>query len=109
LLCCYRRLRPATAAAAAPAAAAAATTAAAAAATVTVAVTVASNVPVAIAAAVAVAVAIALPSPLLLPSSSPKEYAIHAGMERLLNGSHVGVNIATGPRGATDLNAIEEH
>ena len=34
---------------------------------------------------------------------------IHAAMGGLLNGSHVGVNIATGPRGALDLNAIEEH
>jgi hypothetical protein len=34
---------------------------------------------------------------------------IHAAIERLLNGSRVGVNIATGPRDVTDLNAIEEH
>ncbi len=91
--CCYRRLRPAAAAATA----------------VAVAVTVAAAVPVAIAVAVAVAVAVASPSPLLSPSSSPKECAIHAVMERLLNGSHAGVTVATGFRGATDLNAIEEH
>jgi hypothetical protein len=35
--------------------------------------------------------------------------AIHAAMERLLNGSCIGVTVATGPRGAMDLNAIEEH
>jgi hypothetical protein len=34
---------------------------------------------------------------------------IHAAVEGLLNGSRVGVNVATGPRDATDLNAIEEH
>ncbi len=92
------RLRPAAAAAATPAAAA-----------ITVAVAVTIPIPVAIVVAVAVAVAVALPSPLLLPSSLPKEYAIHAAMERLLNRSRIEVNIATGPRGATDLNAIEEH
>jgi hypothetical protein len=101
LPCCYCRLRPAAAASAT------ATTAAAVAVAVTIAVTV--SVAIAIAVAVAVAVAVASPSPLLLPSSSPKECAIHEAMERLLNGSRVGVNVATGPRGATDLNAIEEH
>ncbi len=38
-----------------------------------------------------------------------KECAIHTAMERFLNGSCVGVNVPTRPRGATDLNAIEEH
>jgi hypothetical protein len=87
----------------------AATAAAAAAAATAVAVAVTDAIPVAIAVAVAVAVVVALPSPLLSPSWLPKECAIHAAMERLLNGSCIGVNVATGPRGATDLNAIEEH
>jgi hypothetical protein len=105
--CCYRHLHLAAAAAAAAAATAAAATATAA--TVAVAVTVAIALPVAIAVAFAVAVANPLPLLLLSPSLSPKECAIHAAMERLLNGSCIGVNVATGPRGATDLNAIEEH
>ncbi len=98
LLCCYRCLCPAAAAAAAAAATA-----------VAFAVTIAVTIPIAIDIVIAVTVAVALLSPLLSPSLSPKECTIHAAMERLLNGSRVGVNIATGPRGATDLNAIEEH
>jgi hypothetical protein len=34
---------------------------------------------------------------------------IHAAMGGRLNRSRAGVDVATGPREATDLNAIEEH
>ena len=37
------------------------------------------------------------------------EGAVHAVMGGLLNRIRVGVDVATGPRCAADLNAIEEH
>ncbi len=106
--CCYRHLCPATAAAAAAAAATVAV-ALTIAVPITIAIAVAVTVAVAVAIAFAVAVAVVLPTPLLMPSLLPKEFAIHAAMERLLNGSRIGVNVAARPKGATDMNAIEQH